>query len=99
MKVARALWPICASVVNVQINPLAAQFNFNLLSSVFPVFLLNSLYAPRFGTSGDTRTLAACALLRRMLRKAEGNTQADMKTLEMCTQFLTSHIKACLQQH
>jgi hypothetical protein len=33
----------CVSVVNVQINLLAAQFNFNLLSSVFPLFLLKSL--------------------------------------------------------
>jgi hypothetical protein len=75
VKVAHALWPTCASVVNVQINPLAAQFNLDLISSVFPVFLLNSLYAPRFGTSGATRTVAACALLRPvLLRKAEGNT-------------------------
>jgi hypothetical protein len=73
MKDAHALWLICTNVMNVQINPLAAQVNFNLLSSVFPVFLLNSMYASRFGTSGVTRTLAACALLRPMLRKAEGN--------------------------
>jgi hypothetical protein len=87
MKVAQALWPICANVVMVQINPLAAQFNFNLLSFLFPVFPLNSLYAPRCGTSGATRTLAVCALLCPMLRKAEGNTEADMEKLEMCTYF------------
>jgi hypothetical protein len=34
----------CLSVVNVQIDPLAAQFNFNLLSSVFPLSLSLSLF-------------------------------------------------------
>jgi hypothetical protein len=39
----------CASVMSVQINPLAAPCKFNLLSAIFPLFLLNSLSIPSFG--------------------------------------------------